>query len=80
MEDEHNIMDTGTTRIVYDPEHDGFFVQQGEEVNDDPECPVDGSIFLSLPQLMQIYGIIQHSDFINAMQMARRSYSERHFH
>lgn len=72
---------TGRTRVVYDPEDDGFFVQQGDEVSGDPNCPVSGSIFLTLQQLLTLTDIVfQSNNFANAMAMARQSYTGKHFH
>lgn len=80
-EDEPGHPNTGHTRVVYDPEEDGFFVQQGEDVSGDPECPVQGSIFLTLQQLLTLNDIVfQSPNFANAMAMARQSYTGKHFH
>lgn len=72
---------TGHTRVVFDPEDDGFFIQQGQEVGGDPNCPVEGSIFLTLNQLMTLADIVFGSEnFSNACAMARQSYTGKHFH
>lgn len=77
-EPEHPI--TGRTRIVFDPSEDGFFIQQGDEVSGDPGCPIDGSIFLSLQQLITLNHIVFASEnFANACAMARESYTGKHF-
>lgn len=80
-EDEPGHPNTGHTRIVFDPSEDGFFIQQGDEVSGDPKCPVEGSIFLSLQQLITITDIVfQSQNFANACAMARESYTGKHFH
>lgn len=72
---------TGVTRIVYDPEEDGFFIQQGWETTGDPATPVDGSIFLTLQQLVTLADIVFGSEnFSNAVSMSRQSYTGKNFH
>lgn len=69
------------TRIVYNPELDGFFVQQGDDVTPDPERPIEGGIFLSLQQIVTLTDIVFGSEnFSNAVALARNDFTGKHFH
>lgn len=73
--------DTGeTTRILFVPDGDIFVIQQGSLVSADPDCPVEAAISLTPPQLVQLYEILQHEGFNDAIAMALHDYNRTKLH
>lgn len=75
----HEDSSTEVTRIVYQPDEDNFLIQQGDEITNSLDCPVQTEIKLSLPQFVQLFDTLNDERFMDAMMMVRNDFTRKTF-